>query len=182
LQSGREILRRICVIESQKWCRVESRLNQHYITVYGHRSRDDDQVDPVIAQNKNDNAGITNMSLTDFTFTDFIRFWVRLSLVLIFVEAYLTINKIWIRKHERVVSESVSVSAQLLALATGVPFIALYLMEGACEGALGDGVFLLVNVVMIMIGIGLWVEGRRDRGFCEIGGQSKIMRGRAGPA
>jgi hypothetical protein len=105
------------------------------------------------------------MSLTDFSFQDFIRIWVRIALLLIFVEAYLTVNKIWIRKHEQVVSESVSVSAQLLALATGIPFIALYVMEGAYEGAIGDGVFLLVNLIMIMIGIGFWVEGRRKLGL-----------------
>jgi hypothetical protein len=105
------------------------------------------------------------MSFTDFTFEDFIRIWVRIALALIFVEAYLTVNKIWIRKHEQIVCDSVSVSAQLLALATGVPFIALYVMEGAYEGAIGDGVILLVNIVMIMIGIGFWVEGRRGQGF-----------------
>lgn len=105
------------------------------------------------------------MSLPEFSFETFITLWVRVALVLIFVEAYLTINKIWIRKHEQVVSESVSVSAQLLALATGVPFIALYVREGAYEGAVGDGVFLLVNLIMIMIGIGFWVEGRRKFGF-----------------
>jgi hypothetical protein len=105
------------------------------------------------------------MSFSDITFEDFIIVWVRIALALIFVEAYLTINKIWIRKHEQVVTESVSVSAQLLALATGVPFIALYVMEGAYEGAVGDGVILMVNVVMIMIGIGFWVEGRRKFGF-----------------
>ncbi len=105
------------------------------------------------------------MDLHDFSFDSFIRIWVRISLLLIIVEAYLTVNKIWIRKHEAVVSESVSVSAQLLALATGLPFVALYVIEGAYEGAVGDGVFLLVNLVMIMIGIGFWVENRRGLGF-----------------
>jgi hypothetical protein len=105
------------------------------------------------------------MDLSDITYEGFIRTWVRVSLVLILVEAYLTVNKIWIRRHERVVSESVSVSAQLLALATGVPFIGLYVMEGAYEGAMGEGVILLVNVIMILIGVGLWVEGRHRVGF-----------------
>lgn len=105
------------------------------------------------------------MNFGEFTFESFIRLWVRIALVLIFVEAYLTINKIWIRKHELVVSESISVSAQLLALATGIPFIGLYIMEGAYEGAVGDGVFLVVNIIMIAIGVGFWVEGRRRLGF-----------------
>ena len=105
------------------------------------------------------------MDLSEFTFTDFIRIWVRVALVLIFVEAYLTINKIWIRKHERVVSESVSVAAQFLALLTGIPFIGLYIIEGAYEGAISDGVFLIINIIMIAIGIGFWVEGQRSEGF-----------------
>lgn len=73
-------------------------------------------------------------------------------------------NKIWIRKHERVVSESISVSAQLLALATGIPFVALYVLEGAYEGAVGDGVLLFVSLALIMIGIGFWVEGEPRQG------------------
>ena len=101
----------------------------------------------------------------DFTFQEFIRFWARLSLLLILVEAYLTVNKIWIRKHEPMVADSVSVSAQLLAVATGIPFVALYINEGAYEGAIGDGIILLVNMALIAIGIGLWVEGRRGMGF-----------------
>lgn len=109
--------------------------------------------------------GTNHLDIADITFQEFIRFWARLSLVLIVVEAYLTVNKIWIRKHEAVVAESVSVSAQLLALITGLPFVALYVNEGAYEGAIGDGIFLLVNLAMIAIGIGFWVEGRRGLGF-----------------
>ena len=105
------------------------------------------------------------MDFSDFSFEDFISIWVRISLALILVQCYLTINKIWIRKHERVVSESVSVSAQLLGMLTGMPFIGLYIIRGAYEGAISDSVFLIVNVVMIAIGIGFWVEGQRDLGF-----------------
>jgi hypothetical protein len=114
-------------------------------------------------QHKKKGAGA--MTGAEFTFEDFIRIWVRVALVLVFVEAYLTVNKIWIRKHERIVSESISVSAQLLALATGVPFVALYVLEGAYEGAIGDGVLIFVNLILVMIGIGFWVEGGRRQGF-----------------
>jgi hypothetical protein len=105
------------------------------------------------------------LDISELTFENFIRIWARIALVLIFVEAYLTINKIWIRKHEQVVSESVSVSAQFIALLTGAPFIALYITEGAYEGAIADSVFLIINFIMIAIGIGFWVEGRRSLGF-----------------
>ena len=101
----------------------------------------------------------------DFTTEDFIRFWARAALVLVFVEAYLTVNKIWIRKHEPVVADSVSISAQLLAIVTGLPFIVLFSAEGAYEGAISEAAFLAVNAVMIMIGAGLWVRERRGLGF-----------------
>lgn len=40
------------------------------------------------------------------------------AIVLIVVKAYLTANKVWSRKHKRVVSESVSVSAQFIGIIT----------------------------------------------------------------
>ena len=101
----------------------------------------------------------------DFTMEDFIRFWARAALVLVFIEAYLTVNKIWIRKHEPVVADSVSVSAQFLAIVTGLPFVALFSAEGAYEGAISEAAFLAVNAIMIMIGTGLWVRERRGVGF-----------------
>ena len=105
------------------------------------------------------------MSLTNLDFDAFIHIWVWISLVLMIVEAYLTVNKIWIRKHERVVTESISVSAQLLALCTGLPFVALYWLEGAYEGMIAEVLFLGVNLVFIAIGAGIWLQDYRSGAF-----------------
>ena len=48
------------------------------------------------------------------------------AIVLTVVKTYLTANKVWSRKHEKVVSESVSVSAQLIGIVTSVPFLIKY--------------------------------------------------------
>lgn len=42
------------------------------------------------------------------------------------VKTYLTANKIWSRKHKKEVSESVSVSAQLIGIVTSLPFLIKY--------------------------------------------------------
>jgi len=91
--------------------------------------------------------------------------WLQISVVLTFLQAYFKVNKIWIRKHEPLVSESVSVSAQILALTAGIPFAILYLLDGTYAGAVANGVLLLVNCIMIWIGIGFWVEKERKLGF-----------------
>ena len=44
------------------------------------------------------------------------------------VTTYLTANKVWSRKHERVVAESISVVAQLIGAATALPFMLKYVL------------------------------------------------------
>lgn len=118
--------------------------------------------------------------MLDYSFDDFIRLWARLTLILLVVQAYLTINKIWIRKHEPEVALSVSVSAQLLAMFASLPFVALYTLEGAYEGAIGEVLYILVSAVMVMIGAGLWVGDRRGRGFLRnIGASLRLERNEA---
>ncbi|MGS2719803.1 tellurite resistance TerB family protein [Paraglaciecola aestuariivivens] len=105
------------------------------------------------------------MSLSNLDFNTFIRIWVWVSLVLMFVEAYLTVNKIWSRKHEKVVAESISISAQLLALCTGLPFVAWFYIEGTYEGMIAEMIFLGVNLLFIAIGAGMWLQGYRSGVF-----------------
>ena len=120
------------------------------------------------------------MSVLDYSFDDFLRLWVRLTLILLVVQAYLTINKIWIRKHEPEVARSVSVSAQLLAMFTSLPFVALYTVEHAYEGVIGEVLTILVSLVMVMIGAGLWVGERRGRGFLRnLGAALRLERSEA---
>jgi hypothetical protein len=103
------------------------------------------------------------MLLDEIKLDKILTIWLQVSVLLTFLEAYLKVNKIWIRKHEVVVSESVSVFAQLLALTAGIPFTILYVLDGSYEGAVANGMKLVVYCVFITIGIGLWVE--RERGI-----------------
>jgi hypothetical protein len=73
------------------------------------------------------------------------------------VRRYLMLNRLWLRKHERSVAESISVVALLLSLATSLPFLAKNVLRHDMKGSLNELVFLLSNVAMLVVGIGLFV-------------------------
>jgi len=79
------------------------------------------------------------------------------------VKTYLTANKVWSRKHKKDVSESVSVSAQLIGIVTSLPFLIKYsLIDSDFMSLANMSIKLTLTLFFLMIGIGLWVrvEGR----------------------
>lgn len=85
------------------------------------------------------------------------------AIVLTMVKTYLIANKIWSRKHEQVVAESVSVSAQLIGFATSLPFLIKYtLIDSDLMSFANMSIKLALTLFFLLIGIGLWVrvEGR----------------------
>ncbi|WP_414577839.1 hypothetical protein [Anabaena sp. CCY 9402-a] len=81
------------------------------------------------------------------------------------IMVYLNINKVWSRKHEPIVAESVSVGARILAVAFIIPF----LMSSLVKLDLGSAAnYLLMGVndgVFLLIGIGVWVKGGKRTSF-----------------
>lgn len=87
------------------------------------------------------------------------------SLVLAGLQVYLIVNKLWIRKHERAVAESISIMGESLGL---VPLAVLslnYGVNGYWEGVADSLIWIVAGAVTIAIGTGRWVEGKRQRGF-----------------
>jgi hypothetical protein len=87
------------------------------------------------------------------------------SLGLAAVQVYLILNKLWIRKHERAVAESISIMGESLGL---VPLAILslnYAVDGYWEGVADSMIWIVAGAVTIAIGSGRWVEGKRQRGF-----------------
>jgi len=81
------------------------------------------------------------------------------AIVLTVVKTYLTANKIWSRKHQQVVSESVSVSAQLIGFATSIPFLIKYsLIDNDFMSLANMSIKLALTLLFLMIGIGVWVR------------------------
>jgi hypothetical protein len=98
-------------------------------------------------------------------FRAFIRILTVASLGLAAVQIYLTLNKLWTRRHEKVVAESISIYGETLGL---VPLLFLtisFLLDGSWEGVVDGVIWMFAGAVTIAIGAGLWVEGKRGRSF-----------------
>jgi hypothetical protein len=90
------------------------------------------------------------------------------SLVLAALQIYLTTNKLWKRKHERAVAESISILGEFVGLIPVTLLTVKFLLDGQWEGAADGMLWVLGAGVAILIGSGRWVEGRRDRGLLRL--------------
>jgi hypothetical protein len=92
-------------------------------------------------------------------FEQLINLLVVSAIVLTVVKTYLTANKVWSRKHERVVSESVSVSAQLIGIFTSLPFLIKYtFIDQDFMSFANMSIKLGLTLFFLAIGIGIWVR------------------------
>ncbi len=81
------------------------------------------------------------------------------------VAAYLKINKIWQRKHNAEVANSVSIAGNFILL---IPMLAMglnFLFVAQWQGLIDTVIWIGATVVLIFIGTGLWVKGKRDMTF-----------------
>jgi hypothetical protein len=93
------------------------------------------------------------------------------------VRRYLMLNRLWLRKHERSVAESISIVALLLSLATSLPFLAKNLLRHDLKGSVNELVFLASNVAMLVVGIGLFVpDPLRPTLFAKLRNALKLER------
>lgn len=91
---------------------------------------------------------------------------VTLGLIIVdLVGLYLTVNKIWSRKHERSVAEAQSVMALALAMGTALPWLVKYLVARDWESSLASSLELFELSIFFLIGMGLWVPDAQRRGF-----------------
>ncbi len=99
-------------------------------------------------------------------FERFIEFLVGISLLVSTITTYLVINKLWSRKGHREVAESISISAALLGLATGFPFLIEFALIDHRWAAAGSSTLgILKGVVYVLVGAGIWVQENRGVGF-----------------
>jgi hypothetical protein len=77
--------------------------------------------------------------------------------------AYLKINKIWKRKHNREVANSVSIAGNFVDLIPLTFFSAHYLLQLELHGFIDSLIWIVAGVVSIMIGSGLWVQENRQK-------------------
>lgn len=77
--------------------------------------------------------------------------------------AYLKINKIWKRKHNTEVANSVSIAGNVVDLIPLSFFTLNYLFVMQWQGLIDSVIWIVAGIVSIMIGSGLWVPANRDK-------------------
>ncbi|MBN4053545.1 hypothetical protein JYT97_01510 [Haliea sp. AH-315-K21] len=97
-------------------------------------------------------------------FNDFIELLVVASVAIGFLTTYLMLNKIWSRKSDENVANSVSVFASLLGIASTLPFLIKYgLLDGEYKGAAKAVVSIFSSALFLLIGSGYWVRNKSKR-------------------
>ena len=81
------------------------------------------------------------------------------------VKIYLIINKIWKRKHGRVVAESISITSNIIGLITGSIFGLNFFFDQQYQGLIDQILYLVLAFFYILVGMSLWVPGERKKGF-----------------
>jgi len=98
-----------------------------------------------------------------------IEFLVTAAVVITAIRMYLTVNKLWKRKHEKAVSESISIFAYLLAILVHLPFMFKFIfIDHSIMPAINDALNISGYSIVILIGVGLWVKENRTTGFFKL--------------
>ncbi|NND82441.1 MAG: hypothetical protein HKN50_08440 [Gammaproteobacteria bacterium] len=87
------------------------------------------------------------------------------SVALGLVSAYLQLNKIWKRKHREEVANSISIVGHVMTIIPGTIFALNFLVVSQWQGFLNSVIWISWGCMMILIGSGLWVQGRRKVGL-----------------
>ncbi|HEY9614514.1 hypothetical protein [Allocoleopsis sp.] len=90
---------------------------------------------------------------------------IYLSVAINAIVVYLNINKMWSRKQEPVVADSISVAAQLISFVTIIPFLINYSLKGNYGDALYQFLWFVYTGFLIITGIGFWVKEHRYLGI-----------------
>jgi hypothetical protein len=91
------------------------------------------------------------------------------AVVITAVRMYLTVNKMWKRKQEKSVAESISIFAYFLAIMVHLPFMLKYaIIDKSALPAMNDALNISGYSVIIIIGAGLWVKENRGVNFFKL--------------
>lgn len=86
--------------------------------------------------------------------------------------AYLKLNKIWKRKHQAEVAQSVSIMGNLLDILPLSLLGANYLIVAQWQGFLDSLIWIISGVMMMLVGTGHWVKGERKKSLWHLIRQS----------
>jgi len=88
--------------------------------------------------------------------------------ILSFIQIYFIINKLWKRKHERVVAESISISAMFISIFINGFFAVKNMGGGNVPQLSANLMWIAASVISTIIGVGLYVSSNREKGFFKL--------------
>ncbi|TAF34068.1 MAG: TerB family tellurite resistance protein [Cytophagales bacterium] len=109
------------------------------------------------------------------TFEELVNELAYFAIVFIVVEVYLTVNKLWKRKHERVVAESISLTARFVSLFPMTVFTIHAYTTDNWQNFTYNGLIVFLILVHISVGSGFWVAGQQRKSFWKLVKQSLSM-------
>lgn len=123
-----------------------------------------------------DDVDFTNMDGVDwpvyrkkFISLDFVSLIVAyLAALLSLIQIYFIINKLWKRKHEKVVAESISISAMFISILINMSFAFKNLHDGGLPQFSANILWIGSSLVSTLIGMGIWVQANRGVGYIQL--------------
>ena len=91
-----------------------------------------------------------------------------LAALLSFIQIYFIINKLWKRKHEIIVAESISISAMFISLFINLFFAIKNISVGGYAQLSGNFLWILASTVSLLVGMGLYVHANKGSGFFKL--------------
>ena len=88
------------------------------------------------------------------------------------VEVYLTLNKLWTRRHIKEVADSISISARAIGMIPGSIFTLNYFFAQQWQGVIDGMIWICAAIVQIMVAAGVWVAGNKRSNFFNLLGKS----------
>lgn len=84
------------------------------------------------------------------------------------VEVYLTLNKLWSRKHIKEVADSISISARATGMIPGGVFTLNYFFNQQWQGFIDGTIWIFASIIQILIAAGVWVAGNKKSNFISL--------------
>ena len=81
------------------------------------------------------------------------------------IEVYLTLNKLWSRKHIKEVADSISISARATGMIPGGVFTINYFLNQQWQGFIDGTIWIFASIIQILIAAGVWVAGNKKFNF-----------------
>jgi TRAP transporter TAXI family solute receptor len=85
--------------------------------------------------------------------------------ILSFIQIYFIINKLWKRKHEQIVAESISISAMFISIFINGFFAARNMSSGSIPQLSANLMWITASIISMIIGVGFYVATNRGRSF-----------------